>query len=193
MEFERLVNLPPYDLIVGHERADVLLELVLKPPSLQTLSISNTIGDDAFNIVDDEVDEDDENNDDEDDDSDEAIVKDVACCLVCIRPNRKSRNKGHPVWFWWEMSLIEMTRTQILMSRSISEDVGYDDDLFASGSAITASSSMEVAGTSSETDTITRWMVDCIQPDFEGKFPFGHGTKLVQLVTHLRILSLTCP
>lgn len=188
MEFERLVNLPPYDLIVGHERADVLLELVLKPPSLQTLS-----GDDAFDIVDDEVDEDEED-DDEDDDSDEAIVKDVACCLVCIRPNRKSRNKGRPVWFWWEMSLIEMSRTQILISKSVSEDVGYDDDLFASVSAITASSSsLEVAGSSSETDTITRWMVDCIQPDFEGKFPFGHGKKWVQLVTHLRTSSLTCP
>ena len=183
MEFERLVKLPPYDLIIGHERADVLLELVMKPPSLQTLSNRSTSGGDTFDILDDEVDEDDDDEDDdeeeeEDGDSDEANVKDVACCLVCIRPNRKSRNKGHPVWFWWEMSLIEMSRTQILISKSISED---DDDLFAS---VASSPSIEVAGESSETDTITLWMVDCIQPDFEG--------TLVNYISSY-LLSLTCP
>jgi hypothetical protein len=134
---------------VGHERADVLLELVVKPPSSQTLKI----GDDAAaaDLIDDEDDDDDEDEEEEDDDT---IVKDVACCLVCIRPNRMSRNKGHPVWFWWEMSLIEMSTT-------------HDDDLFASVSSST--SSMEMTGAREGAGTITKWMVDCIQPDFEGK------------------------
>lgn len=142
------MNLPPYDLIVGHERADVLLELVVKPPTTQSLKV----GDDAAYFIDDEDDDDEEGEEEEDDD---AIVKDVACCLVCIRPNRKSRNKGHQVWFWWEMSLIEMSTT-------------HDDDLFASVSSST--SSMDMTSAREGTGTITKWMVDCIQPDFEGKF-----------------------
>jgi hypothetical protein len=141
---------------VGHERADVLLELVMKPPSLQSLSSGGGDEDDA--VDDDEEDDDDE---DEEDNEEDSIVKDVACCLVCIRPNRTSRNKGHPVWFWWEMSLIEMN---ISTPTSIAEDVGYNGDLL---SMTASSSSLGLAGTSTDTDTITRWMVDCIQPDFE--------------------------
>ena len=67
-EFVEMLNIPPYDLILGHERADVLLEVL---PDGATASREGT--------------------------------HDVACCLVCIRPNRKAK-KRCPVWFWWELS-----------------------------------------------------------------------------------------
>ena len=83
-EFERLIQVAPYDLIVEHERSDVLLEI--KPV-------------DHLSFQDDDTDT------DGDEDNDEDRILDVALCLVCIRPNCKARRK-YPVWFWWEMSLI---------------------------------------------------------------------------------------
>ncbi len=127
----------------------MLLELVVKPPTK-----SDQDGDGV--------------EDEEDDEDEDGIVKDVACCLVCIRPNRKSRNKGHPVWFWWEMSLIEMP------AAPVDEDFGHGDDLVSSTTALSLSvasaggSSGSSSSSSSRSSTsTTRWMVDCIQPDFE--------------------------
>ena len=83
-EFERLIQLAPYDLILEHERSDVLLEI--KP--VDDLSFQDDIGDEE-----------------EEEDDDEDRILDVALFLVCIRPNIKARRK-YPIWFWWEMSLV---------------------------------------------------------------------------------------
>jgi len=69
-------------LILGHQRADVLLEVV--PGDTIDLSL----------------------NEDDGVESESGMLDDhgnVVCCLVCIRPNGKARKK-YPVWFWWEMS-----------------------------------------------------------------------------------------
>ena len=72
----------------------------------------------------------------------------------------------------YEMSLIEVSTAQTMTTKRIAEDVGYDDDLFASLSTeATSSSSSSMGMTGMSIDTAkdsTRWMVDCIQPDFEG-------------------------
>ncbi|KAL3805730.1 hypothetical protein ACHAW5_010933 [Stephanodiscus triporus] len=125
-EFERQVLIPPYDLIVGHERADVLLELVDVSPSLSG--------------KDEEEEEDDEDDDEEgeEDDEDARIL------------NARSR---HPVWFWWEVSLVEeddaSTTDMMPMIVATSDDDNYDgnedyrstyDDFVDGGAALTVSS-----------------------------------------------------
>ena len=87
-EFERQLRIPPYDLLIGHERSDVMLEIKPDGEFDKTSFVSKSNSDDV------------ENDGDEDD-----TILDVSCCLVCIRPNRKGR-KHYPVWFWWEMSLV---------------------------------------------------------------------------------------
>jgi len=81
-EFEQLHHVAPYDLILQHERADVLLEVT---PDGGVLSNS-------FKTDDDEI-------------------LDVTCILVCIRPNRKARRR-YPVWFFWEMSLVQTSSSE---------------------------------------------------------------------------------
>lgn len=118
-EFVKLVQCPPYDLIVGHERADVLLELVdVKPPGLTNYGMYGMIEVDDYDEEEEEEQEDKDDDDDEEDEDDEdkeeegmidninGKVLNVACCLVRIRPNKKARST-YPVWFWWEMSLVE--------------------------------------------------------------------------------------
>lgn len=120
-DFVKLVQCPPYDLIVGHERADVLLELVdVKPPGLTNYGMYGMIEVDDYDDDDDEEeeqedkdDDDDEEDEDDEDKEEEGMIDNingkvlnVACCLVRIRPNKKARST-YPVWFWWEMSLVE--------------------------------------------------------------------------------------
>ena len=73
-EFERQLQIPPYDLLLNHERADVLLEIV--PDDAMTHA----------NLL-----------------LDQKGIIEVSCCLACIRPNKNAR-RTYPVWFWWEMS-----------------------------------------------------------------------------------------
>jgi len=70
-------------------------------------------------------------------DNEENGVLDVACCLVCIRPNRGGRS-GHSVWFWWEMSKVRISE--------------LDDEYHV---------------TTGDLSNGWKWMVDCIMPDFE--------------------------
>ena len=136
-EFERQLQSPPYDLLIGHESSDVMLEI--KPDGgfdkTSFTSISNNDSDD--------------NVEDENDG-----ISDVACCLVCIRPNRKGR-KQYPVWFWWEMSLVPHDDDD-------DNDLDMEDGL--------ATTSLTATTNISESDNDRRgkkWMVDCIMPDFD--------------------------
>jgi hypothetical protein len=141
-EFVHLVNQPPYDLIVGHERADVLLELVdVKPPGETNYGMYGMIEDD-----DDDDDEDDDDEDDEDDEEEGMIdningkVLNVACCLVCIRPNKKARST-YPVWFWWEMSLVEEEGVNSSITSADDEWIGKSFEL-----QTTTASTIDVVG-----------------------------------------------
>jgi hypothetical protein len=128
-EFVHLVNQPPYDLIVGHERADVLLELVdVKPPGETNYGMYGMIEDDDDDKDDEE---DDGEEDDEEEEEEEGMIDNingkvlnVACCLVCIRPNKKARST-YPVWFWWEMSLVE---EEEVVNSSIATIPSTDDE-----------------------------------------------------------------
>ena len=144
-EFVHLVNQPPYDLIVGHERADVLLELVdVKPPGETNYGM--------YGMIEDDDDDDDEDDDDEDDEEEEeegmidninGKVLNVACCLVCIRPNKKARST-YPVWFWWEMSLVE----EEVVNSSIATIPSADDEWIGKSFELqtTTASTIDVVG-----------------------------------------------
>lgn len=188
-----MVGMPPYDLIVGHERADVLLELVdVKPPGDTNYGVyvmeERDGDDDGYDDDDNYGGEEEEGLDEgideeEDDADDDSRILNVACCLVCIRPNKKARSK-HPVWFWWEMSLVEDLSTMPNVDTWIEQSFGGDtyadgtnssdrtgsvmyndcDGITAIGSA---SSSSIVTSTMSPPKMRARWLVDCISPDFE--------------------------
>eukprot|EP00579_Thalassiosira_antarctica_P009221 CAMPEP_0201877686 /NCGR_PEP_ID=MMETSP0902-20130614/9046_1 /ASSEMBLY_ACC=CAM_ASM_000551 /TAXON_ID=420261 /ORGANISM="Thalassiosira antarctica, Strain CCMP982" /LENGTH=274 /DNA_ID=CAMNT_0048405189 /DNA_START=105 /DNA_END=929 /DNA_ORIENTATION=+ len=113
-DFERLLKLSPYDLLLNHERADVLMEVI--PPDSWDGS---------------------------------GKVDNVACCLVCIRPGRMARRR-YPVWFWWEMSKMEEEEYDATTTNE-------NDDITNNASS---SSTSDGGGGS-------KWMVDCIMPDFE--------------------------
>ena len=77
-DFELSLQKPPYNLLLNHERADVLMEVLP----------------DAYM----EDEESRRNNNDE-----HGQHYDTSLCLVCIRPNRQLE-KSNNVWFWWELS-----------------------------------------------------------------------------------------
>jgi hypothetical protein len=197
-EFERQVTMTPYDLIVGHERADVLLELVNASHGNNGVYGMMEVGDDDEDEEEEEEDEEDEDDEEgegggrEEGDEDDARILNVACCLVCIRPNKKARSI-HPVWFWWEMSLVEETIT------TTATPIAYDDAAERDGDGSLMYDDFDVGGTnkiagaaSSAASTTAggvfdgddvdgggdealrggrrrraRWLVDCISPDFE--------------------------
>eukprot|EP00581_Thalassiosira_minuscula_P015954 CAMPEP_0183721952 /NCGR_PEP_ID=MMETSP0737-20130205/14052_1 /TAXON_ID=385413 /ORGANISM="Thalassiosira miniscula, Strain CCMP1093" /LENGTH=274 /DNA_ID=CAMNT_0025952023 /DNA_START=95 /DNA_END=919 /DNA_ORIENTATION=- len=136
-EFERQLKVPPYDLLLGHERADVLLEVL---PEDVSVALASTDGDA----------DDDESGGGENESSSRGIIEKnmtVACILVCLRPHRKARRK-YPVWFWWEMS------------KKLEDDTtnnNNDDDRIGINDTTT---------TKNDNDS-SKWMVDCIMPDFE--------------------------
>ena len=150
-EFVKLVQCPPYDLIVGHERADVLLELVdVKPPGLTNYGMYGMI----------EVDDDDDEEEDEDDedkeeegmiDNNNGKVLNVACCLVCIRPNKKARST-YPVWFWWEMSLVE---DAVVDSSTPITTISADDEWIGkSFGQQTTTATVEVGGNNNKSNSV---------------------------------------
>lgn len=77
-DFERLVRTPPYDLLLGHARADVLLETAVPD---EFLAVSDDGGGRTT----------------------AAAAAHARCLLVRIRPGATARRR-HPVWFWWEVS-----------------------------------------------------------------------------------------
>ena len=99
-EFERLHNVPPYDLILNHERADVMLEVM--NTAFDSAGGGGPVRDAELYIGAEELAGEDEGR----------KLLDVACCLVHIRPNRKARRQ-FPVWFWWEVSKLPDDTTEI--------------------------------------------------------------------------------
>ena len=116
-----MVKTPPYDLILGHERADVLLEVLpegSRPPvqRQQQQQQGRSGGADG------------DNNDDIDkyEDDDEEERSEVACLLVCIRPNKDARH-NFPVWFWWELSKVIIMEDDENYNSSIDIDGTIDE------------------------------------------------------------------
>jgi len=81
-----MVNTPPYDLILGCERFDVLLEVLPDGDSGEEGRGAGAL----------------ERRDDGRDGDPMKVKAKTSCCLVCIRPGRHAR-KRFPVWFWWEV------------------------------------------------------------------------------------------
>mmetsp|Transcript_16416 Transcript_16416/g.31383 ORF Transcript_16416/g.31383 Transcript_16416/m.31383 type:complete len:313 (-) Transcript_16416:142-1080(-) len=85
-QFVEMVNTPPYDLILGCERFDVLLEVLPDGDSGEEGRGAGAL----------------ERRDDGRDGDPMKVKAKTSCCLVCIRPGRHAR-KRFPVWFWWEV------------------------------------------------------------------------------------------
>ncbi|KAL7534208.1 hypothetical protein ACHAWF_004754 [Thalassiosira exigua] len=84
-EFERMVNEPPYDLIVGNDRADLLLEVTPEGIVGGGMEDGKREGDAlGYSLS-------------------GSPILDAAIFLVRIRPHPKAR-RIYPVWFWWEVS-----------------------------------------------------------------------------------------
>lgn len=84
-------------------------------------------------------------------------VDNVACCLVCIRPGRMARRR-YPVWFWWEMSKMEEEEYDATTTNA-------NDDITNSVSSLVSLGDRSISTTSDGGGS--KWMVDCIMPDFE--------------------------
>ncbi|KAL7469986.1 hypothetical protein ACHAXS_010242 [Conticribra weissflogii] len=166
-QFVEMVNTPPYDLILGCERFDVLLE-VLPDGDYGTEGAGAAM--EGVAAVEEE---------EEDDGRDGKPMKvkaKTSCCLVCIRPGRHAR-KRFPVWFWWEVAKVGNIDDDYddEVEEEDHEDGDGDDFLLDDYDSRARWQSQkqqtysidENDSNNSSTENRGEWRVDCVVPDFE--------------------------